>query len=519
MKNIFVIRKNTYFDSVTLMSLSEEMKKTDGVVNVMVTMATGMNQELLKKEKLAGEELQDCTENDLVIAAKVEDSIEEEELIARIDEKLKGDKASGEKAEEVYATIKQAKAAEEAANMAVISVPGEHAAREARIALEQGMNVMLFSDNVSIEEERSLKELAHEKELLVMGPDCGTAVINGVGLCFANKVAEGNIGIVGASGTGMQEVMALLDRYGCGISNAIGVGGRDVKDAIGGIMMLDGIRMLETDAKTEVIVIVSKVPDSGVQQKLAEVIRQEITKPVVIYYTVAASRLQSLRAMSSGEGEASKVVYASSLLDAALKACELSVGAKPQADIQSQRRFVGFAPGQKYLRGLYCGGTLCAESFYYVKQRTEEVFSNVTREQAHLLADVFRSSKHTLLDLGDDFFTTGRAHPMIDPTIRLSRILEECEDPECAVILLDFEIGYGSNDDPVGATLDTIQEGMKLAASQGRCVKFVAYVLGTQGDAQNKRRQEQLLADCGCIVAQSNYEAVKMVCELLGLEE
>ena len=253
MKNILVIRKNTYFDSVTLMSLSEELKKLDEAENVMVTMATAMNKELLQKEQLADASIEACTENDLVIAAKVLDEVEEEDFIGLVDERLKGDKASGEKEEEVYATIKQAKAADEDANMVVISVPGEHAAREAKIALENGMNVMLFSDNVTLEEERSLKELAHEKELLVMGPDCGTAMINGIGLCFANKVAAGNIGIVGASGTGMQEIMVLIDRYGCGISNAIGVGGRDLKEAIGGIMMLDGLHMLEADEKTKVI--------------------------------------------------------------------------------------------------------------------------------------------------------------------------------------------------------------------------------------------------------------------------
>lgn len=509
MKHIFLIRKNTYFDSVTLMSLSEEMKRTEGVDHCMITMATEMNRELLKKEKLAGEELQECTENDLVIAARVEDTVEEEALIALIDEKLKGDKEAGEKEAEVYATVKQAKAADPDANMAVISVPGEHAAREARIALEQGMNVMLFSDNVSVEDERSLKELAHEKELLVMGPDCGTALINGVGLCFSNRVAEGNVGIAGASGTGMQEVMVLLDRYGCGVSNAIGVGGRDLKDAVGGIMMLDALRMLQADEKTGVIVIVAKAPDPGVEQKLSEVIQREISKPVVIYYTGAGKQT----APSAG------AIYAASLRDAAARACELASGREICAGMQRQERCSDFAPGQKYLRGLYCGGTLCAESYAYVSERTGEVYGNVTKDPEHLLQDVFHSQGHTLLDLGDDFFTVGRAHPMIDPTIRLSRILEECGDAECAVILLDFELGYGSSPDPVGATIDTIREGMELAASQGRRVRFVTYVLGTERDAQNKRMQEKMLVDCGCIVAQSNYEAVKMACELLGMEE
>lgn len=509
MKNILVIRKNTYFDSVTLMSLSEELKKLDEAENVMVTMATAMNKELLQKEQLADASIEACTENDLVIAAKVLDEVEEEDFIGLVDEKLKGDKASGEKEEEVYATIKQAKAADEDANMVVISVPGEHAAREAKIALENGMNVMLFSDNVTLEEERSLKELAHEKELLVMGPDCGTAMINGIGLCFANKVAAGDIGIVGASGTGMQEIMVLIDRYGCGISNAIGVGGRDLKEAIGGIMMLDGLHMLEADEKTKVIVIVSKVPDEAVEQKLLEVIERDITKPVVIYYTTDEKKTTDLK----------KVVFADSLLGAAQKACELSSGKKPEEKMQQIAAFEQFADTQKYIRGLYCGGTVCAEAYYYLKQKADEVYSNVTKDKAHMLADVFKSQGHTLLDLGDDFFTTGRAHPMIDPTIRLSRIKEECEDPECAVILLDFEIGYGSNENPVGTTIDVIREGMELAKARGREIKFVTYVLGTDADMQNKRQQEKQLAECGCLIAESNLEAVKMACRLIGLEE
>lgn len=168
---------------------------------------------------------------------------------------------------------------------------------------------------------------------------------------------------------------------------------------------------------------------------------------------------------------------------------------------------------------MYCGGTLCAEAFYYVRQRSKEVYSNVSKSKEHQLENLFESKKHTLLDLGDDFFTTGRAHPMIDPTIRLTRIVEECKKPDCGVILLDFELGYGSHEDPVGATIEAIREGKRIAQQDGRKVHFVTYVQGTELDFQNRSLQEKMLLDEGCIVADSNYEAVKIACGLLEMEE
>src|SRR5580704_9603583 len=97
---------------------------------------------------------------------------------------------------------------------------------------------MIFSDNVPIAEEASLKHEARERGLMVMGPDCGTAIIGGVPLAFANAVPRGDIGIIGASGTGIQEVSTLIARAGRGVRHAIGTGGRDMHAEVGGLTTL-----------------------------------------------------------------------------------------------------------------------------------------------------------------------------------------------------------------------------------------------------------------------------------------
>lgn len=526
-KTVIEIRKNSYSDSVTLMSVSAEIKKTEGISEAVISMATAMNKELLERVGMITDEIRECTENDLVIAFMCSDDMEQEAVIAMIDEKLKGNQAEQAAQEETYKTLKGAKENHPDANMAVISVPGEHAAREAMLALKQGMNVMLFSDNVTIEEERRLKEYAHEQELLVMGPDCGTAYINHTALCFANKVREGSIGIVGASGTGMQEVMVLVDRFGGGISNAIGVGGRDLTSEIGGIMMIDGLRMLQKDERTKTIVIVSKVPAPEVKEHIMQVIEDEITKPVFIYFTTDRSyeNTGDVRFCASLAETAEEAVKADKgERDDGEKSCEKTgecgIGEKnhektgkrddgEMCDTEEKR------DTKKKICGLYCGGTLCSEAYYYMRNRLTQVHSNVAKTAEEKLKDVFVNEGHTLLDLGDDVFTNGRPHPMIDPTIRLDRIKDACARSETGVVLLDFELGYGSHADPAGATVDAIREGIELAKQKGNDVKFVVYVLGTDGDTQNKYRQEQLLKDAGCIVADSNIDAVKRACALV----
>lgn len=496
-KKIIEIRKNSYFDSVTLMSISASIKKTEGVMDAVISMATDMNKELLARVGLLTAEIERCTENDLVIAAICEDSLEKENMIALVDEKLKGDKKQNSKTEEVYKSIKAAKRTVEDSDMVIISVPGEHAAREAMNSLKLGMNVMLFSDNVPIEEEKKLKEYAHEKELLVMGPDCGTAYINNTALCFANKVKSGTIGIVGASGTGMQEVMVLVDQFGGGISNAIGVGGRDLTSEIGGIMMIDGLRLLQADEDTRTIVIVSKVPAPEVKDRIVDVIEKEITKPIIVYFSTDKQM-----------EDTQSIIFGRSLSETARIAVSVDAGKKYQKKEEKEPQRLN---REKKICGLYCGGTLCSEAYYYLRNRLQDVHSNIAKVEEEKMKDVFSLEGNILLDLGDDVFTKGRPHPMIDPTIRLERILEACKKDTTGVVLLDFELGYGSHENPVGATIETIRMGMELNPD----VHFVTYVCGTDQDYQDKRQSEKLLADAGCIVAESNIDAVRRAYELV----
>lgn len=505
MKKIVTIKRNSYADSVTLMSISAEIKKTEGISEAVISMGTPMNKELLKKIGLNTPETEVCTENDLIIAFSCEEDMKEDQIFLMIEKKMKGSETEVGRKEAVCATIEQAVEIMPGANLAVISVPGEHAGREARKALSLGMNVMLFSDNVTLEEEKELKEFAHEKELLLMGPDCGTAMINGTGLCFTNRVNTGGVGLAGASGTGMQEIMVMVDRLGGGISNAFGVGGRDLSESIGGIMMTDVIRLLQADEKTKVIVVVSKAPDPNTEMKLFQLFREEISKPVILCFT------SGLKSGCMPEN----VSFGASLTEAAQLAVEKETGVRPKLPETGISTKPGFSSGQKYIRGLYCGGTLCQEAYYRAGELLGGVHSNLEKNREGQLKNAFTSEEHTFLDLGDDLFTQGRPHPMIDPTIRTGRILEECRDKTTAVIILDFELGYGSHENPAGATVEAIYEGIGLAKKDGREIAFVIYVCGTDKDGQNKRKQEEILIEAGCIVAQSNIDAVNIACGLI----
>lgn len=517
MKEFIIVRENSYYDSVTLMTLSNELKKIEGISEAMVSMATDMNKDLLENIKLTNDEVKSASTNDLLIAIRGENEDVCNQALETMDAILnKGaDKDEGME-EKIYGSIEEAVNNVNNLNLAVISVKGEFAAREARTALKNNMNVMLFSDNVTIEDELELKQMAHEKELLVMGPDCGTAIVNGVGLCFANQVTKGDIGLVAASGTGLQEVTVLIDRFGKGVSQALGTGGRDLSETIGGIMILDGLEMLEKDEDTKVIVIISKPPAKTVIEKIIKKVK-ESSKPVVL--CLLNSDMQD-----DIQGK-SKIVLATNLEDAALKAVALSKG---EAVIKRDRSVFELSPmfieeqakklnkDQKYIRGLYCGGTLVSETIGVMNRNSMEVYSNVSKKEKYKILDPTKPSVgNTVLDLGDDIFTVGKPHPMIEPSLRNDRLYQDGIDKETAVILLDFEIGYGSNEDPVGVTIDTIKKIKKENEKKNIEVIFIGYVLGTAKDFQGLEDQEKMLKEQGVIIAQSNLHAVEMAVSII----
>jgi FdrA protein len=495
----YKILKNSYYDSVTLMSTTVTIKKTLHLNELVMFMGTDMNKDMIKSVGLYHDQMQNAMPNDLILAVDMDELNPNwaDDVIAQLSAK----KAVAKESDRSYKTINQAVEALDA-NIAIISVPGIYAAHEAYKALENNLHVMLFSDNVSLEDEINLKKIAAEKDLLVMGPDCGTAIINGKGLCFANTVNKGPIGLVAASGTGLQEVTVIIDRYHGGITQAIGVGGRDLTEAVGGIMMLKGIDALDHDEETKVIVLISKPPHQSVMDKILKRLKT-VKKPVVLCL-LDAHEVEKVK----------NVHFVSTLSEAAIVALQL-IGIQTPDLLKLDQQTLDqvstykkhFSPSQTKVKGLFCGGTLTAEALSVMRGYVQEITSNVAKKEYEKMHDPLLSKGNNLVDLGDDIFTQGKPHPMIEPTIRLNRILSEAKNPETAVILLDFELGIGSHEDPVGITLDTLIEAKKIAEKQGRTLAIVTYVCGTEKDLQGLKKSEELLRQAGMIVASTNAQA------------
>ncbi|MCR8846378.1 acyl-CoA synthetase FdrA [Paenibacillus sp. SC116] len=497
-----VIKQSTYFDSVSLMSLSTKANQIEGVEQAVIAMGTEMNKEVLRNVGLLTPEIEAVKSSDLLIVIKAATDAICESAYAAVEELFtKKDSAKG--ASEIkYATIDSAAKSIPEANLAVISVNGAYAAREARKALENDLHVMLFSDNVSIEDEIALKQYAHEKGLLMMGPDCGTAILGNVALCFGNSVRKGDIGIVGASGTGSQEVSVRIHDFGGGITQLIGTGGRDLSEQVGGIMMLDGMKALDADDATKVIVLISKPPHPSVEKKVLDQIKQ-CKKPVVVYFIGG----QEEPVVAAGGH------FAKTSKEAALKAVVLAGSDESKINKRAlniplvEEVRAKLTPEQKYIRGLFCGGTLCDEAMYIAMEKFEDVYSNIQKNPDYKLKDLNVSKAHTFLDLGDDDFTNGKPHPMIDPSNRIARLMQEAKDPSVGVIVMDFILGFGSHEDPVGVMLPAIIEAKQLAEKEGRHLEILGYVLGTDQDNPKLEDQVNRLMEAGVTIASSSTNA------------
>jgi FdrA protein len=512
-----VIKKNAYYDSVTLMAISKKIEEIEGVVNAVVSMGTDMNKELLQNAGMMTAETEKAGPSDLMIAFKVSEESLIDKVLGEIEEALnKKAKTSGAQSEVSPASIASAVKLIPDANIAVISLPGQYAAKEAMRALRKGLHVMLFSDNVTLEQEVELKKYAHEQSLLMMGPDCGTAIINNKGLCFANEVRSGSIGVVGASGTGTQEVTVLIDRLGGGVSQVIGTGGRDLTEAVGGIMMCDALAALNADEKTEVILLLSKPPVKAVADKvLAEA--EKCTKPVVVCFINSG--------LKSEPG--CRIHFEGTLEEAAHRAVSLAGKLESNLEVENNSEYISLikefqtkrTENQKYVRGLFCGGTLCDEAMYIfrdsIKENSGNVYCNVAKKAEERMEDPYVSCEHSFVDLGDDNFTVGKPHPMIDPSLRNPRILQEAKDPSVAVILFDVVLGYGSHKDPAGVTLEAVKEAKAIAEKEGRSLCFVAYVCGTEKDVQDFAAQQAKLEAEGVILARSNARAARLAAAII----
>lgn len=481
---INLVRRGFYLDSVGLMQMSQRIQALDGVVDAALMMGTPANHEILENAGLLAAEGRAAGAGDLVVAIKAGDRVQATSALDAAEKLLdtpKVHKASGADNQPPPRTIRSAIKRRPDANLVLISVPGEYAAAEALKALNYGRHVMIFSDNVPIERELRLKQEGRERGLLVMGPDCGTAIINGYALAFANRVPRGPIGIVGASGTGVQEVSCLIAKAGSGISHALGTGGRDLKDEIGGITTLMAIDTLDGDPGTETIVLISKPPSPAVANDIMARVAQSPKRFVVCFLGMDTLAVPD------------NAVLAPTLKSAALAAVgadETVFGVVPMP--MSARR------GR--IEGLFAGGTLCAEAQLVLLAAGHPVASNVAVPGAGDLA----ADGHRLIDLGDDEFTLGRPHPMIEPTVRDAPLATALADPEVGVVLLDLVIGHGGHRDPASALASVIAE-----APSERPV-IVASVTGTREDPQGLERQLAILADAGVLLAPSNADAAAL---------
>jgi FdrA protein len=516
-----LLKRNTYYDSITLMSAAQAAKDLPGVEDIGAVMATEVNLELLLNANLMpaaflAEQQASPGSDDLVIVVRAIDKAHAEAALAVAEERLttRGDHGTTNRVETFPArSLEIALKRDEAANLAVISVAGEHAWLEAEQALQHGMHVFLFSDNVPVEQENRLKTLAISKDLLLMGPDCGTAIINGVGLGFSNVVSRGSIGIVGASGTGMQQLICLIAAAGMGISQAIGTGGRDLSEDIGGVMMRRGLELLAKDEQTEVIVLVSKPPAESVALKVLAA--AQIIKPVVVVFLGAApERFVSV---------AGNAQMARTLTQGAELAVSLAGGdrrripgkdALNKYDLSKER--AKLASSQRYIRALYSGGTLCDEAMLLLSEQLGPVASNIPLRPEWALAngEIFRG--HTALDLGSDEFTRGRPHPMIDPTISLQYLARAAEDPETAVVLLDIVLGFCAQQNPASVYSPAIVQAREKAKVAGRSLPVIISLCGTEGDPQRLSLQRTVLEAAGAMVYESNEVAARAAALFVG---
>ncbi|NCC52654.1 MAG: acyl-CoA synthetase FdrA [Spartobacteria bacterium] len=492
------IRQGIYFDSVTLMNMGRELSGMEGVVDAAIVMGTHENKAILQAAGLLIDLFADTSDSDLLIGVKLDDPSKEEQILEAVDVLLSKRKEVSEGDNTFLPqSLDGALTVLPDANLVLISIAGRYAAFEAQKALDQGRHVMMFSDNVSIEDEVALKIVAREKGLLVMGPDCGTAIINGVPLAFANVVRRGKIGIVAASGTGLQEVSCLIHNAGAGISQAIGTGGRDVKKQVGGIMFIEGLKALLDDAETETVLLVSKPPDADVLAAVNAIVASS-SKPVVSMFLGA-----------SGAGDNNP----QSLEEAALMSVALAQK-KSLDDVRSelkQRDEVLLAQAeelrnkctgkQQYIRGLFSGGTFCTEAQLILEDMVKgDMYANAPAGRVQSLEDAMHSVAHTFVDLGEDEFTVGRPHPMIDYTLRNKRIADEADDAETAVILLDIVLGYGSN-------MNLVEELKDVITDAARKVVVVCSVTGTDMDPQNRGAVISMLRKSGAVVLPSNAAA------------
>lgn len=499
-----IVKKGSYHDSVVLMLLTNQISTIEGVKKASIMMATPANKDIYRQSGLSTEELESASANDMVVVADVDDDAILDVIMEEVEEFFKKQSTSegDKKGAESVKSWDKALGKLPDANLAVISIPGAYAALEADRALDEGMNVFMFSDNVTLEDEIKLKQKAHEKGLAVMGPDCGTGIIQGVPIAFTNNVTPGAIGIIGASGTGIQELTTIIDRLGEGVKNAIGTGGRDLSTEVGGITMMDMIEAMESDDSVKVLIIISKPPAKEVRDRISDRL-SNFKKPVVTLFLGEKPEYHE------------ENFYHAYTLD---EAARLAVGLVRGEEIKEGKvdvddsQFFG-AEEKKTIKAYYSGGTLAGEAAMLIK---DALNLKVPPQKAE--GFMLKTDGHIVVDLGDDVYTQGKPHPMIDPAKRIECMQDAIDDASTGVILLDIMLGYGSHEDMAGALLPSIVELRDKAKAEGRKLFFVATVCGTRRDFQSYDEAVSKLKEAGVIVCENNKLAVHTAIRAIGLD-
>jgi FdrA protein len=473
------VRPDTFVDSVALMQVTERVRVLPGVRAAALVMGSDLNRRLLDETDLLPPEAKRAGSADLVIAVRAESAAAADAALGQAEGFLaarRGDQ--GPHRSEPPRSIIGAARRLPGANVALVSVPGAHATAEAHQALSAGLHVFLFSDGVPLADEIALKRRAEARGLLVMGPECGTSLVNGVGLGFANRVRRGQVGLVAASGTGLQEVSSLIHRLGAGVSQGIGTGGRDLHEAVGGLATLQVLSWLARDPETRVIGLVSKAPSVAVAERVLEA-AGAAGKPVVAY-------------LPGWRGATPAGVLSVATLEAAALGCIRALGRKrPGFDRPRGSRPGRPRPGR--VLGLFTGGTLCEEA-----------------------RAIVGAAARAFIDFGDSEYTRGRPHPIIDPSLRSAAVARAGSDRKVGVVLVDVILGDGAHPDPAGPLAAAIGEARARARRARRMIEVVAHVVGTDEDPQGLAEQVGKLRRAGARVCSTNRLAAELARDLVG---
>lgn len=496
-----IVKKNFFRDSVQMMQFSQQLKDVQGVVDAAIVMGTDLNKNTLKNMNLLTEDGNSATENDTLISINCQDENSLNNAAQKAEQLLVSDSA---KEKNEFNDLSSALESFSNANIASLSIPGQFVKDMAIELIKKQLHLFVFSDHVPLEDEIYLKNLALENNVLFMGPEAGTTILNGTVFGFGNRIRKGSVGIIGASGTGIQESSTLIDLFGEGISHAIGVGGRDLRNDIGGMMTIKAMEIFENDPNTEAVLLVSKPVDNDVRNKIINKINNFSKKNYVLCLVGDnENREDTDKIKFSKSIQISVLKILKSLNDDSYKKIKAIIGNQVNDSIKLAESISnGLNNEQKFVRGFFAGGTLCYESKIILEQMIGKIHSNLSSDGEYSIKGNVSSKENTLIDFGEEEFTSARPHPIIDPLLRKNRILEDANDPNVGVIIIDIICGINAAKNTISFHAETIKKAIDIAKENGRKLSVFAYICGTEKDVSEN--ELKLLTDSGAKLFTSN---------------